>query len=616
MMITFTFGQVKPELLRAVEVIDSQSVLLASSYAQVFDSLNLKRISNTNDLTMLLSRQAPMHFKHYGPGLLATPTFRGGDANHTQVLWNGLPINSPMLGTIDISTLPVSTFNTISILGANASNLHSTGGLGGSISLEQDVSYNKSYSWVESHIGSAETHGAATGFNFPFKIGQTKLVYRLHSDFINAKNSFSYVDLLDPERSEKINGPAAFSRENINMQLAISPKKTWQASFIYWYNTMDRELPNPVNLPFGSAVQKDIAHRAMIDAIYQIKSSIKLNFKTFFEDNSNQFTDTSFSIDNDNRYQQFQQEASINWIQPNWPTVEARARYSLVSATTRNYAGKQNANGLSVVLLSRYAVWKNQLQFEGGYRLEQFIADRAMLPFGGIRLKHHRLAPFYLFASASETVRFANLNERYWIPGGNINLEAERGSSIEGGLGYDKHGLKFGLTTFEANYVNRIRWLPDGSIFTPTNVSYARSRGVESFVSFKKQFRNHHFDFFANATYLNALGRTMTQNPLYFLSFIPQQSANASIIYSYNNWSVRYAIRYMGKRFISNDETAYMPGFLVQDCGLQYMINTKDVAWIWAFNIENLADWNYQVMPWRPMPGRMFNCSIRMQWND
>lgn len=609
-------GQIKPQVLRAIDIVDSQNITLESSYAQVFDSLNIKHVSTTNDLTMFLSRQTPMHFKHYGPGLLATPTFRGGDANHTQVLWNGLPINSPMLGTLDISTLPVSAFNKIAVLGANASNLHSTGGLGGSISLEQNVSFNQNYSWVETHIASAETHGGAAGINIPFKIGNTNLVYRMHSDFINSKNAFSYVDLLEEKNPKKINGPAAFSRENLNLQLGAIHRENLQVSLIYWYNSMERELPNPINIPPGTAEQLDKVHRTLLETTYFLGPTLNFNFKSFFELNSNQFTDSSLAIANNNNYRQFQQEASINWEKSKWPSIEARARYSYINAETQSYADKQRANGVSGVLVTRYDIWKSQVLFEAGYRFEQFIADKALLPFGGIRLNHHKLKPFYFFTSASETVRFATLNERFWVPGGNINLESEKGTSVEAGLGYEKMGVKFGFTAFNANYFNRIRWLPSGSVFTPTNVSFSRSKGLESFIGYSKHKGHHHIEIYANGTLISAIGRTREQAPLYLLSFIPQQSANGWVTYRHKHWSVRYAIRYMGKRFISNDETAYMPHFIIQDFGLDYLLNTKEISWTWNFGIENIADWNYQVMPWRPMPGRMFTCSIRMQWSD
>ncbi|TRZ74047.1 MAG: hypothetical protein D4R97_04540, partial [Bacteroidetes bacterium] len=50
------------------------------------------------DLSTILSQYSTVFVKSYGNGSLATPSFRGTSANHTQVEWNGISINSPMLG--------------------------------------------------------------------------------------------------------------------------------------------------------------------------------------------------------------------------------------------------------------------------------------------------------------------------------------------------------------------------------------------------------------------------------------------------------------------------------------------------------------------------------------
>ena len=62
-------------------------------------------------LTDLLQFNTPLAFKSYGPGQLATVSFRGTSANHTAVLWNGIDINQPNLGQTDFSTLPVAGFD-------------------------------------------------------------------------------------------------------------------------------------------------------------------------------------------------------------------------------------------------------------------------------------------------------------------------------------------------------------------------------------------------------------------------------------------------------------------------------------------------------------------------
>ncbi|MEM1218588.1 MAG: Plug domain-containing protein, partial [Bacteroidota bacterium] len=64
--------------------------------------------SGALDLGALLQQQGLLHIKDYGPGRLSTLTLRGGSAGQSQVVWNGIPLNAPTLGLLDLSTLPTS----------------------------------------------------------------------------------------------------------------------------------------------------------------------------------------------------------------------------------------------------------------------------------------------------------------------------------------------------------------------------------------------------------------------------------------------------------------------------------------------------------------------------
>src|SRR5210317_1328629 len=58
-------------------------------------------------LSELLSENTSVFIKNHGRGALATASFRGTSASHTQVTWNGISINSPMTGMTDFSLIPV-----------------------------------------------------------------------------------------------------------------------------------------------------------------------------------------------------------------------------------------------------------------------------------------------------------------------------------------------------------------------------------------------------------------------------------------------------------------------------------------------------------------------------
>ena len=54
----------------------------------------------------VLTFNSSVFVKSYGRATLSTVSFRGTSPSHTQVTWNGMQINSPMMGMTDFSTIP------------------------------------------------------------------------------------------------------------------------------------------------------------------------------------------------------------------------------------------------------------------------------------------------------------------------------------------------------------------------------------------------------------------------------------------------------------------------------------------------------------------------------
>ena len=70
-----------------------------------------------------------------GQGAMATVSFRGTSSNHTQVLWNGISINSPQLGSFDFSQVPVYFIDNVSLIHGSVTPFASSGALGGTINF-------------------------------------------------------------------------------------------------------------------------------------------------------------------------------------------------------------------------------------------------------------------------------------------------------------------------------------------------------------------------------------------------------------------------------------------------------------------------------------------------
>ena len=69
-----------------------------------FDSVVLKE-NIALSMADVLTFNSSIFVKQYGRATLSTVSFRGTGPSHTQVTWNGMRINNPMLGMTDFSMI-------------------------------------------------------------------------------------------------------------------------------------------------------------------------------------------------------------------------------------------------------------------------------------------------------------------------------------------------------------------------------------------------------------------------------------------------------------------------------------------------------------------------------
>ena len=100
----------------------------------VFDSAALKE-NVALSMADVLTYNSSVFVKSYGRATLSTVAFRGTSPSHTQVTWNGMRINSPMLGMTDFSTIPAYFIDRASLLHGSSSVNEAGGGLGGLVKL-------------------------------------------------------------------------------------------------------------------------------------------------------------------------------------------------------------------------------------------------------------------------------------------------------------------------------------------------------------------------------------------------------------------------------------------------------------------------------------------------
>ena len=109
-----------------------------------FDSVVLKE-NIALSIADVLTFNSSIFVKSYGRATLSTVAFRGTSPSHTQVTWNGMRINNPMLGMTDFSMIPSYFIDDASLLHGTSSVSETGGGLGGAVKLATKPAQNDGF---------------------------------------------------------------------------------------------------------------------------------------------------------------------------------------------------------------------------------------------------------------------------------------------------------------------------------------------------------------------------------------------------------------------------------------------------------------------------------------
>ena len=143
--------------IESVDILGNRSIKEIGIQQTELDSLILKE-NIALSMADVLTFNSSIFVKSYGRATLSTVAFRGTSPSHTQVTWNGMRINSPMLGMTDFSMIPSYFVDDASLLHGTSSVNETGGGLGGAVKLKTEAANNRGFGlqYVQG-IGSFKT---------------------------------------------------------------------------------------------------------------------------------------------------------------------------------------------------------------------------------------------------------------------------------------------------------------------------------------------------------------------------------------------------------------------------------------------------------------------------
>ena len=607
----------------------------------------------------VLSFNSSIFVKSYGRATLSTVSFRGTSPSHTQVSWNGMKINNPMLGMTDFSMIPSYFIDDASLLAGTSSISEAGGGLGGAIKLSTKAAQRDGFGvqYVQG-IGSFKTFDEFLRLTYGNKRWQrsTRAVYMTSENDYKYRNRDKKENIYDQDMNIigqyypiERNRSGAYRDLHILQEVYYNTPKGDRFSLNAWYIGSNRELAM-MTTDYGN--DTDFENRQREQTLRSVISwdHLRKNWRVgakagyiytwmaydYRRDPGNGIL-TSMTRSRSNVNTAYFQGDGEYHIADKWLfTANISAHQHFVKSKDKNIILQQGGTGivgydkarieLSGVVSAKYrpierfgvAVTLREEMYGNKFIpvIPAFFIDGVLSERGQIILK----------ASVSRNYRFPSLNDLYFLPGGNPDLKSESGFTYDAELSFkvgkaEKYNLSGSVSWFDSYIDDWIQWLPTTKgFFSPRNVKRVHAYGVNAKASLAVQLSKEWLltadGIFGWNPSIN-VGEKLSpadQSIGKQLPYVPEYTANITGRITWRRWAFIYKWCYYSRRYTmsSNDYTltGSLPTYYMNNISLEKVLDLKAAQISLKGTINNLFDEEYLSVLARPMPGINFEIFI------
>jgi iron complex outermembrane receptor protein len=581
-----SFGAIRidsvPFALREVEVLSYKVDKLQIQSNQLFLSNNLQFSS------------AHFSTKNYGLGQLSTFSYRGLSSENTTVLWEGIPIHSSMNGLIDLNLLPTSMTSQVQF-----SNENNRYGMGGQIAIQNKIP-SSNQNQLSFRILSTNLYSGALVYG----VSKTKWMMNTSTQVIFGKNNFDFVNTSN-ERTTLSHNSNWTVNHMTNMYWNFKKNTLQGALFV---NSQAKDLPPMASSIYSSQSMQDLNVRLLI----KYESARIKNSLSFHSENQS-FTDSSihlfakhtgWSIKNVTNIQnirilgfevQFQQNQHLSWIK------------------SSNYSSMYTLLELQQFVEARREFLDKKMTLHIGAK--QYVTNyNVSIPLPFVQLKYQINQLFAAEYKASFNQRNPTLNEWFWNPGGNPNLQPEKGFSNAFSVSLSHQSMMekwYVKTECFYNQMNQgIVWQPSSiaSIWQPVNLKNYQNFGVSLDIEWVRKWNQWSFRNYASGQYLSS-----TNSDGFTSMYIPKWKVVYQGSVQFKSWEWKIESVFQSLRYTTTDNSALLPAYTIFNTACSYSFPTLQRRLKLTAGMDNVFDQNYQEIQNRPMPLRYFYFQIQIK---
>lgn len=614
----------------------------------------------------VLGFNSSVYVKNYGRATLSTVSFRGTSPCHTGVSWNGLPVNSPMLGMTDFSLIPSCFIDKASLLHGSASLAEGSGALGGAVTLTTSPDSR--------HDGFSCTYTQGAGsfrtfdefLQVAYRKGRRWLL-GTRAVFSSSANDFTYINrdkklniydadhnIIGQYHPREKNRSGAYKDFHLLQEATYEFSRNDRISLNVWYTASNRQLPM-ITTDYGEVRgidnrQRENTVRATAAwrrqrAVWNIETRAGYIHTRNAYDYRRETGSGAWSTLTRARtlVNTFIGSGTFNW----WPaerwlfTAGLTARHHDVRSADRQMstAGSEREVGYRKRRLETSIAATARWQPADGVGLaatlrEETYGDHVTSPIPALFADWTALSgasrggqwQLMLKASGSRNLRYPTLNDLYFMPGGNPELRSEKGFTYDCGavwnLGCDNgSSLRLEAGWFSSRISDWILWLPTTKgFFSPRNVKTVHAYGVELHGEATLPLgRGWEARLNGNWSWTPSVncGEAISEGDESVgkqLPYVPRTSGSATLRLQWRRWGLLAKWMGYGRRWTQSSNEAGISGVLPAYgiCNITaergFRLNRIDLNL--KVSVFNLLDTEYQTISGRPMAGRNFEAFI------
>ncbi|MGH7493144.1 MAG: TonB-dependent receptor [bacterium] len=568
-------------------------------------------------------------------------SIRGSNTNQVLVLLDGVPLNDPLAGEVDLNQVPLAGVEEIRVSKGGNSSLYGNGALGGVVEIISkktpldEIRLNGQFGdygalgvhpSVAGNLGNLNCFFSFEGIkedgDYPYTYerpdGTTVREARLNADF-SSRNYFGKLSLDFAHHSFQTQAhfyhsnrglpglvfawtPFADAESNRRILLGryTFQKNPWRSQLLVSQHFNETEFQNapPADAPLRFRTvppyhtrYKILSHRGVFEGTYQ------------FGNRQSFFLQTSLQLDD------FKDEDLLSGFSGSIRQTE-NLTYGLA---LRNEWQLPKPAFLSNLLLTP-ALRFDFISFKNN---ELMRKDRQVSPRLGLLISRNYGWLLSFRANWGRSFRvptFADLFFQDFRVRGNANLLPEESRDADAGLqfGFPWVGwLELSGSYFQHRIENLIIW-EQGSFATwqPFNTD-ALLQGWEvggSWETWENRIKLN-----ASHVILHAVdksGRRTTDGKM--LTYRPEHSTKAGMEMSFKRIALSYHKRIVGSRFVTPSNTVSMPAYDVDDATLLFKQEFHKFKVNFKASVFNLFDEAYEVVERAPLPGRYWRAELEV----